>query len=821
MEHVQRGIGRKLGIVAALVAATMVTVVGQGTAHASVTSVTGSAFGFYTNVGLFGGPQEVRGPAPTVTLPSAGGSLRVTDPDGDVAIYGPARIFENTGPLTVSTRGTTGATGSVTSFATVDDIEPNDPFTAPSPNGQVKSTCTASETGLTGSTQITGGRLVLKDPNADIYGEPGEIVVTPPAFPAPGLEYRGEVANVNDYFTIVFNEQIRTPDSITVNAVHMYLEGPVAVGDMIIAQSVCGVAGTTANQAPVANDDTFATGVGQTKTFSAPGVLGNDTDPEGLPLVASKIPPTAPPTTGTSCDPYPTRCAVWLSPSNPANGTLALNFDGSFTYTPNPGFAGIDTFVYTASDKRGMSDTATVSIVVGDTYVSVGDAWVAEGDSGTTTANFTVTRYGNTAGTSTMTYQTSNGTAVAPGDYTALPLTTLTFANGETSKVVQVPVVGDTAGEAAETFNLVLTSPVGAIRSDATGVGTILNDDPGTYLSINDAVVTEGNAGTVMANFTITRSGETSGSSTVKYATANGTALVGLDYTMVSLTSVTFLPGETTKAVSVPVNGDILDEANETFTVNLSAPVGAVIADTAGTATIVDDEGTVTPGPTTFFSVNDTAVIEGDAGTTPVTFTVTRSGNTAGASSVKYASLNGSATTPSDYTAVPLTTLNFAAGETTKTVTFDVIGDTVSEFPETLRVVLSAPVGGVLSDNIGIATIVNDDLAALSVGDVTVIEGTGGTVTADFTITRAGATAGATTVSYKTTNGTAASGSDYTAVPLTSVTFVAGETTKTVSVTITTDAVDEPNETFTVNLSGAVAGTIVDTAGVATVVDDD
>jgi hypothetical protein len=217
--------------------------------------------------------------------------------------------------------------------------------------------------------------------------------------------------------------------------------------------------------------------------------------------------------------------------------------------------------------------------------------------------------------------------------------------------------------EKDETFNLVLSAPTGAVIADPTGVATVGNDDGSAYLAVGSVTVTEGDSGTVTAAFTISRSGNTDGTSTASYRTTGGTAAAGTDYTAVAPTPVSFGPGETTKTVNVDVAGDLTAENNETFNLVLSAPsVGTVVADASGAGTIVDDEGPVTAGPATFVSVDSLAVAEGDAGITAATFTVTRSGVTTGVSSVKYRTNGGSATAGTDYTAVALTTVSFAAG---------------------------------------------------------------------------------------------------------------------------------------------------------------
>ncbi len=336
-----------------------------------VQAVSGSAFGFETNVSLFGGPAAVKGgpgstcgqsgqPAcadgqsPAANLPPNGGDVSATDPDGNVGQYGPAYIFENHGPLTVRTQGATGPAGAVLSSASVKDIADNDPFHAGGPDGEASSTCTATRTTLGGSSRIVNGRLVTStDPST---GDPATEVTFPHDWaPAPNTEYRGTLNHVGDSWRIVFNEQILGPETITVNAVHMYLLGPTAVGDMVIGSSRCGVVTSAANAAPVGNDDAYTATAGRPLVVPAAGVLANDTDADGQPLTAAKPAGTRPPASGGG---------AWAFPGEPAHGTLDLRADGSFTYTPAPGYAGPDSFTYLAQDSRGKSDPATVSLTV-------------------------------------------------------------------------------------------------------------------------------------------------------------------------------------------------------------------------------------------------------------------------------------------------------------------------------------------------------------------------------------------------------------------------------------------------------------------------
>lgn len=214
---------------------------------------------------------------------------------------------------------------------------------------------------------------------------------------------------------------------------------------------------------------------------------------------------------------------------------------------------------------------------------------MTEGNSGTVNATFTVTLSAASGKTVTVNYATADGTATAPGDYTAIANTPLTFNPGDTSKTVTVLVTGDAIDEVNETFTVNLANPSNATIGTGTGTGTITDDD-GPSISINDVTVTEGDSGQANAVFTVSLSAASPQTITVNYATANGTAAAGSDYAAIASTALTFNPGDTTKQISVVVNGDTADEADETFLVNLSSPVNATIADGQGQGTILNDD---------------------------------------------------------------------------------------------------------------------------------------------------------------------------------------------------------------------------------------
>ncbi|MFN8076055.1 MAG: Calx-beta domain-containing protein [Kineosporiaceae bacterium] len=456
--------------------------------------------------------------------------------------------------------------------------------------------------------------------------------------------------------------------------------------------------------------------------------------------------------------------------------------------------------------------------------LAVSDAVTTEGG----TATFTLTRT-SSSGTASVQVATGSGSATSGGDFTAKAATTVSFAAGQTSVTVPVATLGDTVPEQHETFTLQLSNPVGVALSDATGTATITDDDAGepARLTVSDPVVTEPDTGSVNATFTITRTGSTTEAVSATVATAAGTASAGSDFTAKAATVVTIPAGATSATVTVPVLGDTADEANETFTLGLTAPVRASIADASGTATIVDDEGTVTAGPATFFRAGDVRVTEGASGTTTLTFTVTRSGTTTGTGSVVVATAGDTATGGVDFTALAATTVSFAAGQTSKTVSVATIGDTIPEQHERFWLNLSSPVGGVVADAQAAGELTDTDAgtpARLSINDVTVVEGNSGSRGATFTVTRSGSTAEAVTVNVATVavsqTPAATAGSDYSSRSG-SVTIAAGQTTATVWIPILPNTWFEPNEYLGVGLGGAQRAAISDPTGVATVVDDD
>jgi hypothetical protein len=429
-----------------------------------------------------------------------------------------------------------------------------------------------------------------------------------------------------------------------------------------------------------------------------------------------------------------------VTSTDPADGTtltlpmttLDLNFNEAYDFASaqtsdfnlNQGFVSevsqvdADTLRLTLSDVNG-DGTLTVSMparAMTDVYgnpgaaffasylvppsVSIDDVTVTEGNIGTTSAMFTLTlsyAYGTPI---TVHYQTADGSASAGSDYTAASAD-VTFAPGETSIIIPIAVTPDRTPESTETFVVNLSSS-DAIIGDGQGLGAILDDEP--RISINDVSVTEGNAGSVNATFTVSLSFAYDAPVTVHYATAAGSAAAGSDYSTGSA-DVTFAAGQTTRPVTVAVLGDRVAEPTENFFVNLSAPSNAAITDGQGVGSIVDNEPRI--------SIGNVSQKEGNGNgknTTAFNFTVTLSAVYDQTVTVNYATVaGGTATAGSDYEAKN-GTLTFLPGQKTQTITILVYRDNTLEANETFFVDLSgASSNALISNPRGIGTILNDD----------------------------------------------------------------------------------------------------------------
>jgi Protein of unknown function (DUF1800)/Calx-beta domain len=336
---------------------------------------------------------------------------------------------------------------------------------------------------------------------------------------------------------------------------------------------------------------------------------------------------------------------------------------------------------------------------------TITDRSVNEGDAGTVDASFSVALSSASPNkVITVNYATVDGTAASGPDFTGIS-GTLTFQPGEKTKSLVVKVKGDNTVEADETFKLKLNGPTNATLAKSEGLGTIRSDDFAT-VSIGNVALTEGNAGSANAVLTVTVSPAAVETSTVHWATANGTAtLNNLDYEAAS-GELSFAKGQSSKTVSVKINGDLFVEPDETVFVNLSQAARLVLGDKQGQITIRNNDTTAVPE----IRVNDVTLNEGNAGTSNAVFTVSLNIPALAPVAVTYTTANGTATAGSDYVATSAR-LTLPAGSTSRTFAVMVNGDLTPEANETFFVNLSAASNATIKDKQGKGTITNDDTA--------------------------------------------------------------------------------------------------------------
>ena len=439
---------------------------------------------------------------------------------------------------------------------------------------------------------------------------------------------------------------------------------------------------------------------------------------------------------------------------------------------------------------------------------------VSVAEDGTTNLVYTFTRTGNLTNALTVNYSVA-GTATFNTDYSqtgAATFTsttgTITLAAGLSTATLTIDPTADTTIEPDETVILTLAAGTGYTVGTTTPVtGTITNGVtlPTITLAVSPSSVTED--GTTNLVYTFTRTGVTTNALTVNY-TLGGTATLNTDYTRTGTTNtVTFAAGSATATVTVDPTADTTVEPDETVILTLAAGTGY----TVGTTTPVT--GTINNDDSASISINDVTVSEGNSGTTNAVFTVTLSNPVDTSVTLNYATANGTATTAdNDYTAIATTPLTFNVGETSKTITVAVNGDTKVENNETFFVNLSnLQANGrnvTITDNQGQGTINDDDstvTSQLSINDITVVEGQNSN--AILTVTVNNPSTQQISVNYTTAPINATANVDYTSKTGT-ITIAPNTVTATISIPILNDNLNEPDEAFTVTLSNAVNATI-------------
>ena len=388
--------------------------------------------------------------------------------------------------------------------------------------------------------------------------------------------------------------------------------------------------------------------------------------------------------------------------------------------------------------------------------LTIADVAASEGDSGTTDFIFAVTLTGTIPETLTVDYATADGTATtAGGDYSATSGTLSFDGNDGETETFTVSVTGDTDLEGDETFTVQLSnvSSLFAEILDGTAISTIQEDD-NALLSIDDVQMLEGDSGAVNFVFTVTLDGEHGSPFSLGYATQDGSAEAGSDYTSAAGTlSFDGNDGETQTLV-VTVQRDTVVEAERGPSPWSSAHPRAP---TSRCRTEPESARSKTTIPRRSPSTMS-AVAEGDSGTVDLIFSISLSGEVQDGFTVDASTMDGTATTADgDYTAIGAT-LSFEGSDgEIETFTVAANGDDTVEGDETFTVELGSPSDSSITaaDGIGVGTLEGDDTASLSIGDVTATEGNAGTVDFIFTVTLDGDVQGGLTVGASTQDGTA------------------------------------------------------------------
>lgn len=256
-----------------------------------------------------------------------------------------------------------------------------------------------------------------------------------------------------------------------------------------------------------------------------------------------------------------------------------------------------ETFTVTLSNAANaaiLDETAVGTIIDDDGLpsLSISDVTVSEG-TGATNAVFDVTLSPAASNQVTVAYTTMDGTAVSGSDYTAQS-NTLIFAIGETSKQITVPILSDNSDEGdSETFTVQLSNETNANLNDATGVGTITDNDTATLSQNVGPEVLEGDSGTTPADFTITLSTPAAFIVTVDFSITDGIgdtgAVYGEDFSGTTSGTLTFQPGETEKTFGVDVIGDTDSEQDEVFH-SLISNANVPISVNGGIGRILNDD---------------------------------------------------------------------------------------------------------------------------------------------------------------------------------------------------------------------------------------
>jgi uncharacterized repeat protein (TIGR01451 family) len=371
----------------------------------------------------------------------------------------------------------------------------------------------------------------------------------------------------------------------------------------------------------------------------------------------------------------------------PAHGQLEDLGADRYEYTPDSDYNGIDSFRFRTSDGSATSSPATVRIEI----APVNDAPVAREDHTVTVEDapriIDVLENDFDPEGDKLTV-----IATGQGEFGTTSIT----ANGRVRYMPDEGATGD------DSFSYTI-SDGDKIDTDSVEIEVIPAGTGGaTLVSLGDGGITEGGAGEQTLDVAVELTREATVPVEVHVSTNNGTATGGTDYGTLNNQRVDFAVGEQEKTVRLKINGDSLDEHDETFSLVVSSSSGAGVGDGSSTVTIIDDD----PAPT--LTIGGVDVNEGNAGSQTALLTVNLSAPSGKTVGVDYATADGTATQPLDYTPAS-GRMTFAPGETSKTIAVSIHGDPEVELNETLSVQLSSASNAGIGTAAGTISIINDD----------------------------------------------------------------------------------------------------------------
>ena len=485
-------------------------------------------------------------------------------------------------------------------------------------------------------------------------------------------------------------------------------------------------------------------------------------------------------------------------------GSVFVGWSGPCTGTASTCSVVVDTDQTVTADFRLLS---VVSFSAA-TY-SVSEAGPA--------ATITVTRSGGTHAGVSVDVATGDGTARAAADYVAFAQT-LTFGAGQTSLTFAVPISNGTLADGNKTVTLALSNLQGlaVLGPRPTALLTIVDNDAGGTVQFSAASYTidERASAPTTAIIRVTRAGGAASGVTVDFATVDGTARAGSDYTAVAQT-LTFGAGETFKDVPVTILPDSLVEGDETIRLVLANPTGGARLGAIPSAalTILDAQIGVQFGAPAY---------RAGEGAGSATITVVRTGPTTRTTTVVYSTADGTAVAGVNYTATA-GVLTFTPGTRSRTFTVPLREDTVVDGVKTVLLLLGATTDGELGpQRTAVLTVADNDAGGTLQFSAPTYSVSEGAALATITVVRTGGSASEVTVDFSTRNGTATASSDYV-VTAGTLSFGANEASRTFTVSVLNDTLVKGPRTVGLTLSNPTGGAVLGTPATAVlnIVEDD